>query len=251
MNLALNARDAMPNGGKLTLELGKVQLGEMRVEHTGVAPGEFVVLAVSDNGVGMTPEIRDRVFEPFFTTKEKGRGTGLGLAVCQGIVKQLGGHVWVYSEPGIGTTFKIYFPRVDGEETRESMRPDAQPLVGTETILLVEDEPAVRALAERSLKKRGFSVVTATNGREALDRLDGLASIALVLTDVIMPQMSGRELAQRLAARRPEIKVVFMSGYTDDTIVRHGVLEEGVWFVQKPFTPEALVRKVREALDAK
>jgi two-component system cell cycle sensor histidine kinase/response regulator CckA len=211
-----------------------------------------VMLAVSDTGTGMDEAIRLHIFEPFFTTKQQGRGTGLGLATVYGIVQQAGGHIWLYSEPGEGTTFKIYLP-----QTAEAMalaappQHSAAPQGGTETILLVEDEPAVRALAVQTLQGRGYSVLEAMNGEEALRVVQGRESdIALLITDIVMPQMNGKELADRLEVLHPQLKVLYASGYTEDTIVHHGVLDPGIAFLPKPFTPMVLIRKVREVLDA-
>ena len=252
MNLAINARDAMPRGGKLTIETANVELGEGdNRPQVPVRPGRYVLLAVSDTGCGMNAETQAHIFEPFFTTKEQGKGTGLGLATVYGIVKQSDGYIWVYSEPGFGTTFKIYLPRIDDVST--TAEPDearSAPASGRETILLVEDEEAVRDLVRGVLEGRGYSVLLAQSGEEAV-RLSGghEGPIHLMVTDVVMPRMSGRELAERLASSRPAMKVLYISGYTDDAVVRHGVLSRGVAFLQKPFMPNALLRKVREVLD--
>jgi len=252
MNLAVNARDAMPEGGKLTLETSAVELGEVYVRtHWPAMPGRFALLAVSDTGIGMTDQTQARIFEPFFTTKEIGKGTGLGLATVYGIVKQSGGFIWVYSEPGQGTTFRIYLPRVDEAPTSSQQGTTTVSLPGTETILLTEDAPALRGAARRILERYGYTVLEAPNGKEALTLARSRPGpIHLLLTDVVMPGMSGRELAERFCTHRPEVKVLYMSGYTDDAVVRHGVLRPGIAYLQKPFTPESLAHKVREVLDS-
>ena len=253
MNLALNARDAMSQGGKLTLRTANVVLDEaFTASRLEVSPGPYVLLEVSDTGHGMDESTLAHIFEPFFTTREKGQGTGLGLSMVYGIVKQSGGHIEVESAPGKGATFKVYFPRIEEEEQQRKSAPAETTLPGgTETVLLVEDEPEIRGLIREVLSAQGYSVLEAGNGEEAL-RLSGElpGPIHLLLTDVVMPGMSGRDLAQRLAALRPDMKLLFMSGYTDDAIIRHGLLVEKLAFLQKPFRPEALLRKVRETLDA-
>jgi PAS domain S-box-containing protein len=253
MNLAVNARDAMPQGGKLMIETADAVLDEIYARHhTGVQPGRYVMLAVTDAGCGMDSQTKARIFEPFFTTKEPGKGTGLGLSTVYGIVKQSGGNVWVYSEVGRGTTFKIYLPRVEDEADEISAIQDSERKVkGSETILLVEDEEVVRELSQEILRDEGYCVLVASNGKEAIqlcERYDG--AIHLIVTDVVMPKMSGPELAHQLASLRPTAKTLFLSGYTNASITQNGVLEREVEFLQKPFSAEALTRKIRHILDA-
>jgi PAS domain S-box-containing protein len=255
MNLAVNARDAMPRGGKLTLETANIELdAAYSRQHAPVVPGSYVMLAITDTGSGIDAETLSHVFEPFFTTKEQGKGTGLGLSTVYGIVKQSGGYIWPYSEPGMGTSFKIYLPRVAEKAERAQARAQASSgLGGTETILLVEDEEGVRGLTRQILQRHGYTVLEAEHGQDALrlcERYSG--PIHLLLSDVVLAaQMSGRELVQHLAPLRREMKVLYMSGYSDEAIVHHGVLEPGTAFLQKPFTTESLMRKLREVLDPK
>jgi two-component system, cell cycle sensor histidine kinase and response regulator CckA len=251
LNLAVNARDALPQGGKLTIETANVDFEEDYIKgHSMAKAGSYVMLAISDNGIGMDAETQARIFEPFFTTKKKGKGTGLGLATVYGIVKQSSGFIWVYSEFGKGTTIKIYFPRVEGEGAKFLIDDDAaQDLQGSETVLLVEDETAVRNLASRILRDRGYDVIEATDGQEALSLAEQHPEeIHLVVTDVIMPGMSGSNLVAQLENSRPGIKALFISGYTDNAIVHHGILDSNIAFLQKPFSPNQLARKVREVL---
>jgi CheY-like chemotaxis protein len=252
MNLAVNARDAMSSGGKLTIETKNVELDqEYARSHVGSKPGHYVMVSASDTGVGMPPEIRERIFEPFFTTKEKGKGTGLGLSTVYGIVKQSQGNIWVYSEPGYGTTFKIYLPQVDEPVEASKDKLSERELVGgNETILVVEDEEEVRKLTVRILKDKGYRVLTASDGNAALAVGKRYVSpIHLMLTDVVMPGLNGRELAKKMESFHPKMKVLYMSGYTENAIVHHGILEEKMDYLPKPFTVEGLTKKVREALD--
>jgi two-component system, cell cycle sensor histidine kinase and response regulator CckA len=254
LNLVVNARDAMPQGGRITIETAAVVLNENYAStHLAINPGPHVMLAVSDDGQGMDEATLARIFEPFFTTKEKGKGTGLGLATIYGIVKQCGGTLWVYSEVGQGTTFKVYFPRVDEEIVGRGESPMANETSwGTETVLLVEDERAVRDLAREVMQRCGYSVLVAADGGEALAvaaKFSGV--IDLLLTDVVMPNMNGRQLASQLTALRPAMKVLYISGYTANAIFHHGVLEPGTEFLPKPFTPDLLARKIREVLEAR
>jgi two-component system, cell cycle sensor histidine kinase and response regulator CckA len=253
VNLAVNARDAMLDGGKLTIETHNVALEpDYAQQHIGVTPGAYILVAISDTGTGMDAETRRRIFEPFFTTKEPGRGTGLGLATCYGIVKQHGGNIWAYSEPGHGTTFKMYLPRVDAPGEVWPPHDDESELPrGSEVVLLVEDEPTIRELAGRVLRAQGYTMLEASDGIMALRVLfeHTGAPIDLVVTDIIMPQLSGTALVAQIKASYPGIKSLFMSGYTDDAIIHHGRVEAGIAFLQKPFSPAALARKVREVLD--
>jgi two-component system, cell cycle sensor histidine kinase and response regulator CckA len=252
MNLAINARDAMPDGGWLTIETTNIEVDETYARaHVEARPGPHVMLAVSDSGIGMDEATRRRIFEPFFTTKEQGKGTGLGLSMVYGVVKESGGHIEVYSEPGRGTTFKLYFPRALTETggTEPAPTPGAAPR-GTETVLLVEDDADVREMARESLEMAGYMVLTAGSPGEAREVLERhRAAVRLLVTDVVMPAKGGGELACELVAVQPHLRVLYMSGYTDDAIVRHGILQKSVAFIEKPFTPETLAAKVREVLD--
>jgi PAS domain S-box-containing protein len=253
MNVVMNACDAMPNGGKLMLETANVSFDEESVgRYPELKPGDYVMLAITDTGTGMSAEVKARVFEPFFTTKDVGQGTGLGLSTCYGIIKQSGGHISVYSEPGRGTTFKIYLPQFEPAAKIPARRLDSPGLPrGTETILLVEDDPALREMAATLLRRLGYTVLAAANGLEALglkqERSTG--HIDLLFTDVVMPHMSGKELADRVRALYPHTKILFTSAYTENAIVHQGVLNSGVALLQKPFTPSALANKLREILD--
>jgi two-component system, cell cycle sensor histidine kinase and response regulator CckA len=254
----VNARDAMPKGGRLTVETANVDLDVAYAsDHATVQPGSYVMLAVSDTGTGMSPETVAHIFEPFYTTKESGRGTGLGLSTVYGIVKQSGGYIWVYSELGHGSSFKVYLPRVDqAPEELPVVKPASGEQKGTETILLVEDEPAVRELARMALSEKGYTVLVTSSSEEAESACAGHgAEIHLLLTDLIMPGISGRALAQRLTERHPKMRVLYMSGYTFGITTQpgmhSGLLEDGMAFLQKPFTPSALSERVREVLDGR
>jgi nitrogen-specific signal transduction histidine kinase len=253
MNLAVNSRDAMPDGGSLIIETDNVQLDEGYAGgHTAVVPGDYVRLTVTDTGVGMDAESQARIFEPFFTTKEQGKGTGLGLSTVYGIIKQHGGNIWVYSEPGNGTCFKIYLPTFDSQPEPAAV----SSLVGRvprgdETILLVEDEPRVRDAVQRALENYGYRVLSATHPEEARRVFDEhREAIDMLLTDVVMPGYDGKQLYERISSGQPGLPVLYMSGYTDRAILDHGVLNPGITFIQKPFSPAQLVRKVRAVLDA-
>jgi nitrogen-specific signal transduction histidine kinase len=253
VNLVVNARDAMPKGGSLTIETGSLYLDAAAArEHIGLQPGPHVMLSITDTGTGVDPETLSHIFEPFFTTKEVGQGTGLGLAIVYGVVRQNAGAITVTSTVGRGTSFRIYLPVVDDEgHARASAGSQADALEGTETILLVEDEDGVRRLARTVLQHYGYRLVEASNGIEALHLCDQFAGpIHLLLTDVVMPGLSGREVAEGVRRLRPGMRVLFMSGYAEEKLVHHGVVDGDLAFVEKPFLPEVLVRKVREVLDA-
>jgi CheY-like chemotaxis protein len=253
MNLATNARDAMPQGGQLSIETANVQLDEVYCNaHPAAAAGDYVLLAVSDCGSGIDPAILPHIFEPFFTTKEKGKGTGLGLSTVYGIVKQSGGHVSVYSEGGAGATFKVFLPRAPAPNRgRDSAPACTQQLRGHEVLLLVEDEEALRESEREYLQQCGYSVLAAADGEEALEvAANHAGNIQLLVTDVVMPKMSGSELGERLEAQRPSLKVLYVSGYAEATILQHGLADLGSRFLHKPFTLKALAAKIREVLDA-
>ncbi|RJO73007.1 MAG: PAS domain-containing sensor histidine kinase [Myxococcales bacterium] len=251
VNLAVNARDAMPNGGKLTLQTANAILGEeYHRQHPHAPPGAYVLLAISDNGSGMSPEVKAHLFEPFFTTKEQDKGTGLGLATVYGAVKQGGGHIEVYSETGLGTTFKIYLPRIDAATEMVDKTAAEEMPKGTETVFLVEDEEIVKDLAVKVLQRQGYQVSAYRNGGEALKDIEGYdGPIHLLVTDVIMPGFNGRVLAEKVGVLRPETRILFSSGYTEEVIVHHGVLDDGIEFLAKPYSPHLLARRVREVLD--
>jgi len=253
MNLVVNAGDAMPKGGKLLIETANVHLDRTYFRNHGVenTSGAYVMLALTDNGTGMDKKTRDRIFEPFFTTKEMGQGTGLGLSTVYGIMKQNNGYVWVYSEPGKGTTFKVYFPKAGADEvsdTEEQVGDDL--LIGSETILVVEDSKTLLKITQKMLEKYGYRILTAQNGREALEVFSGHdGPIHLILTDLVMPKMGGQDLVEKIQSEKPEVKLVYMSGYTDRAISDNGMLHKDVNFIQKPFSSNDLVRKVREVLN--
>jgi CheY-like chemotaxis protein len=253
MNMALNARDAMPNGGKFTLETANISFDQDSVgQYPELKPGHYVMLAISDTGTGMSKEVKARVFDPFFSTKGVGQGIGLGLSTCYGIIKQSGGHISVYSELARGTTFKVYLPQVEHTTARPIAPLSSNDLPrGTETILLVEDDIALREMAETLLKRLGYTVLTAANGIEALGLKQerNIGHVDLLFTDVVMPHMSGKELSDRIRAIYPHTKILFTSAFTENAIVHQGILNEGVMLLQKPFTPSGLASKVREILD--
>jgi two-component system cell cycle sensor histidine kinase/response regulator CckA len=251
MNLAVNARDAMPDGGKLTIETANVEFDEHYVQtHQGSRPGSYVMLAISDTGMGMTPEVKARIFEPFFTTKEMGKGTGLGLSTVFGIVKQHNGYIMAYSEPGNGASFKIYLPRVEEELESEGRKVPQRATGGKETILIVEDDEGLRTMAGMMLEDLGYTVLSCPSGEEALARLTAYeGGVELLFTDVVMPGMNGKSLAEEVRSLRPEVKVLYTSGYPDNDIEHRGVLDPAALFIQKPFTSAALGAKIRKALN--
>ncbi len=251
LNLAVNARDAMPRGGMLSIETRDAALDETYARtHLGVRPGSYVMLAVSDNGKGMDRATQARIFEPFFTTKPQGEGTGLGLSTVFGIVRQCGGSVWVYSEPGKGSTFKVYFPRAEAGAPEQPETQAAHVAGGRETIMLVEDDEPVRTITAAALRDLGYTVLEAGNGREAIAVSRAHTDpVHLVASDVVMPGMGGPKVARAIRAQRPDVKVLFLSGYTDDAMIRHGIIRHEVAFLQKPFTKDSLAKKVRETLD--
>lgn len=252
MNLVVNARDAMPSGGTLRIETADVDLDQEYVHRRGVAlrPGQYVTIAVVDTGVGMDAATQAQVFEPFYTTKAEGRGTGLGLATAYGIVKQSDGYIWIYSEVGKGTVFRVYFPRVDEALATERARPRSVRRPATETLLVIEDEPAARELVAEILRREGYLVLGAGDGAEGVEvARSSREPIHLLLTDVVLPKLGGRAAAEHIRAIHPGIKVLYMSGYTDNEVSRHGVLDPGIVLLQKPFTPDDLVRRVGEVLE--
>jgi CheY-like chemotaxis protein len=250
MNLAVNARDAMPGGGTLTIQVVNADLEEHdAATHPTIKPGPYVVLTVIDTGTGMTPQVQARLFEPFFTTKAMGKGTGLGLATVHSIVARYGGSVEVSSEVGQGSSFRVYFPRAAAAEMIAAASPVPRPRGGTQTVLVVEDESALREVTRRMLVRLGYTVLVAANADQALRLFEQNGSIDVLVTDVVMPGASGVELTRQLLAQYPALQVIYMTGYTDDAIVEHGVLHPGVALLHKPFTSDALGRKVRESLD--
>jgi CheY-like chemotaxis protein len=254
LNLAINARDAMPRGGKLTLQASNVVLGETEAAATGeIRPGSYVLIAVSDSGIGIPQAIRDKIFEPFFSTKEVGKGTGLGLSMVYGFVKQSGGHIKLYSEEGHGTTFQIYLPRADSAQSEKhaEQTPEAPTAGSNETILVVEDDALVRAYVTTQLRSLGYKTISAANASEALKIVESGAEFDLLFTDVIMPgAMNGRQLADEVAKRRSPLRVLFTSGYSEDAVVHHGRLDPGVLLLAKPYRKIELARMIRTALDA-
>jgi signal transduction histidine kinase/ActR/RegA family two-component response regulator len=253
VNLAVNAQDAMPQGGSLTIETANARLDESRAwEHVSLRPGPYAMLAISDTGVGIDPAAREHLFEPFFTTKEMGKGTGLGLATVYGIVKQSEGYIWVYSEPGHGTTFKIYLPEVDDSPTwPRAAKPEARSARGTETVLVAEDNAAVRSLVGRTLTEAGYAVLEAATAADALTLArEYPGRIHLLLSDVVLPGEAGTQLAKGVASLRPGLRILYMSGYTNDAVLRRGILAHGQSYLQKPFAPADLLRQLRRALDA-
>jgi CheY-like chemotaxis protein len=252
MNLAVNARDAMPDGGRLTIETSNAELdAHYEATHSPIRQGPYVLMAVTDTGTGMDPATQARIFEPFFTTKEVGKGTGLGLSTVYGIVKQSEGYIWVYSEMGVGTTFKIYLPRVDERAAVGEKQAAGVLMGGTETVLLLEDEPALREMLRETLETNGYSVLAARDGPEALQiAATQTRRIHIMVTDVIMPGMTGTKVADLVAMTRPEMRVLYISGYSDESITRHGLVGKGRAFLSKPFGPESLLRRVRQTLDA-
>jgi CheY-like chemotaxis protein len=253
INLVVNARDAMPKGGNLILETNNIFLDESYAKKHDITltPGEYVMLAITDTGYGMDEDTKSKIFDPFFTTKEKDKGTGLGLSTVYGIVKQSGGYIWVYSEPGEGTTFKIYLPRIEKKlkQPHDEHEAGHSELKGSETILVVEDDEAVLNLIKNILKGHGYRVLTTTKGESAIELfIKHKEDIDLLLTDVVMPGINGKELSETLKRIKPEIKTLFMSGYTSNAIVHHGILEKDIQFIQKPFTGVELLKKIRSIL---
>jgi CheY-like chemotaxis protein len=254
LNLAVNSQDAMPDGGLLVIDTAAVELDGANIEErsgaAAVKPGKYAMLQVSDTGLGMEKKILDHVFEPFFSTKDKSKGTGLGLAMVYGTVKQHDGYIWAYSEPGKGTTFKIYFPLLDATVQTFPQDDQAPPDTGEETILVVEDDPSIRNMTEKILSRKGYHVLTAAGGTECLEFLERLdRPVDVLLTDVIMPDMNGKELFSKVEKKFPGLKVIYMSGYTDDIIAHHGVLSGDVHFLQKPFSIQDVASKIRSVLD--